>query len=64
MTKPTGRGGPGRGQGRHKLTENEPTTRKTSTAPKSYHDYVVKLGGGDFSKGFRELVDYHRKLEG
>lgn len=62
--KLTGRGGPDRGQGRHKLSDDEPTVDTTIAIPKSYRLYLSKLGGGVVSKGVRMLVEWHQKHTG
>ena len=54
-----GKGGPGRGQGRHKLSK-EKTVEATTTLPESYKEYLKVIGGGVISKGVRLLVEYHK----
>lgn len=49
-------GGAGRGQGRHSLSD-EPTESSRITMPASYWEYIRDLGGGNASKGIRQLIE-------
>lgn len=55
-------GGPGRGQGRHALSEIE-TVRKTATLPADVFEYLKNLGGGNYSKGCRIAADFHKRMK-
>jgi len=59
VAKLKGKGGPGRGQGRHKLSEDN-TVEATITLPESYKEYLKALGDGVVSKGVRLLVEHHK----
>lgn len=58
--KLTGRGGPGRGQGRKPLKEDEPTLQAEISLPQSYLEYLRAVGNGNVSAAVRTLVDWHR----
>jgi hypothetical protein len=55
----SGRGGPGRGQGRKPLSADEPTIEATISLPQSHWELLRELGGENASAGVRRLIDEH-----
>lgn len=53
----SGRGGPGRGQGRKPLSAGEPTIEATISLPQSHWEILRELGDGNASAGVRHLVE-------
>jgi hypothetical protein len=63
-TRPTGRGGPDRGQGRHPLDPDAPTVRATVTLPADVADFLTRLGGGNLSAGVRIAARIAQEAQG